>query len=246
MKSLGIIGFGKFGQLVKSIFESKCPSLNIYVYDSQIIELANDENLKNVISSNIIIPAVPISALENTVNILSKNITSNQIIIDVSSVKVFSKEVFLNISEKAQVLLTHPMFGPGTLSKRNKDFIDLNDLNICIENISVNKENYQKIINFLKDQQIAIHYLDAHQHDKLTASFQFTSLFFASLLKEFDFKESKIDTISYKKLLEFIEHVSADKYLTKEFYRYNPYCKDQLNTIKTNFDKIYSFCESKT
>lgn len=242
MKTIGIFGFGKFGKFVSKLFNEKCANLAQNVFDQNSSEYSSEEVFLKAAKSDLIFTCVPIGAISEIVEKITPYLNKNQVIVDVASVKTYPKEIYSKILDKTQVLLTHPMFGPATVSQMSKDgkmFLD--GLNITVENLNLNEDNYNNCISFLKSLNLEIHTLSANEHDKLTSNFQFTSLFFSSLLKEFDFKESKIDTVSYKKLIEFTHYVSADKNLLKEFYLYNPYCKEQIENIKSNFDNMYEF-----
>lgn len=242
MKSIGIFGFGNFGKFIASLFKANCKNLVQNIFDEHINEYSNESDFIKAVQSDLIIICVPIGAIKETINKISAKINKKQIIVDVASVKTYPKEIYSTISNEAQVLLTHPMFGPATVKQLNKEGeLVLNGLNITVENLSLKESSFNECIKFLNTLNLEVHFLNSETHDKLTSNFQFTSLFFSSLLKEFDFKESKIDTMSYKKLVEFTHYVSADKNLLKEFYLYNPYCKVQLDSIKNNFDSMYDF-----
>jgi prephenate dehydrogenase len=239
MTKIGIIGYGKFGQLLHKILSEHASNLKILCYDLNSNLCAN--TLEEILKTDIIIPAVPIAALKQIAELLNGKLNKQQLVIDVSSVKIYSKELLMELSSQTQIILTHPMFGPATYFKREQSHPPLFGLNINLENLSAESNTYQKIRQILTDSGLIIHELTSNEHDLQTAQFQFTSLFVALSLKELDIQSSPIATESYRALQAFQDLIAVDRELLKNIYQYNPYCKDQLNQIEKSFNDLKLF-----
>jgi len=76
--------------------------------------------LRNV---GLIVVSVPIDSFSGVIEQLKPCLTSGQIVMDVTSVKVMPVSVMHEHLDNVTVLGTHPVFGPGARSARNQNFI---------------------------------------------------------------------------------------------------------------------------
>lgn len=236
MTKIGIIGYGKFGQLLHKILSEHASNLEIICYDPNSNLCSN--TFDEILRTDIIILAVPISSLKQAVQLLTGKLNKEQLVIDVSSVKIYSKEVLMGLSSQTQIVLTHPMFGPATYIKRELQERPLLGLNINLENLSAEPVTYDKIKSKIAESGLVIHELKSDEHDLQTAQFQFTSLFVALSIKELNIQSSPIATESFRALQAFQELIAVDRELLKNIYKYNPYCKEQLNQLEESFNDL--------
>jgi len=80
-------------------------------------------NVEAVRSADAVLISVPIDSFEEVVEQIHPHIHSGQVIIDITSVKVFPVEVMHKYIRAGSVLGAHPMFGPGAKDVSNKNFI---------------------------------------------------------------------------------------------------------------------------
>ena len=113
-KNRGFIGFGRFGKL---IVRHLCSDFEFYVYDKydkkkEILENnANPATLSEACIQKIVVLAVPISEIKNTLNNIKNLLKNDSVVIDVCSVKEYPVKLMKNILPKnVQILATHPMF----------------------------------------------------------------------------------------------------------------------------------------
>lgn len=141
--SIGIIGFGRFGQFIARTFASYG---NVVVTSrSDYTEIANAMGVKYIPLSDpkafleqdldVIVVAVSILSFEATVNSLAGPLREyldendkkqGPLVVDVLSVKEHARQVMLDVlPPECDILCTHPMFGPdsGKDSWRDLNFV---------------------------------------------------------------------------------------------------------------------------
>mmetsp|Transcript_5995 Transcript_5995/g.11548 ORF Transcript_5995/g.11548 Transcript_5995/m.11548 type:complete len:402 (-) Transcript_5995:287-1492(-) len=131
--TVGVIGFGRFGQFIGEKF-TKYGNL-IGTSRSDYTKIANDMGAKYIPLTDlesfvmeddldVIVVAVSIVSFEDTIKdlvphlekrIREKGAGSCPLIVDVASVKEHARNVMLkNLPEECDILCTHPMFGPDS------------------------------------------------------------------------------------------------------------------------------------
>ena len=88
-------------------------------------ELAVDvaTNAEAVKSADVVLISVPIDNLEPVVKEIQSYIQPKQVVVDITSIKVFPIEVIHKYIKTGLILGAHPMFGPGARSIANQNFI---------------------------------------------------------------------------------------------------------------------------
>ncbi len=128
---LVIGGAGKMG-LWFSRFFLNC-GFNVSIYDINIkaakniqkkLNLKIYENIgKAVEDSNLIVTSVPIEALKDVFTSISHHIRNDHVIMDISSVKVYSVKLMHEYVKQGFKIGVHPMFGPGAKTISGKTII---------------------------------------------------------------------------------------------------------------------------
>jgi prephenate dehydrogenase len=240
--TIGVIGYGSFSRFFIDVLKNNFPNLSIKVY-SRSNEVDNKLffDYTTVVQSDIVIPAVPISVFEDTIIELAKHIKKGSLVIDICSVKVYPIKTMLKyLPQSTQIIATHPMFGPSSFIKKGS----LENFNLVIKNIRCKQDIYDKVINLLKILKLKIIEFDEDEHDRLMAEFQFLSWITAATLKPLDIKRSKIITASASVLLDFVDMVGVDERLIEDSYKYNPYCKEQLERFELSITNLINKLKS--
>ena len=115
--SLGIVGFGAFGQLAAlhlgPHFEITAydPSLEVAVVGKQLgVPLVS---LHVVSRADVILIAAPVSSFEQVVSEIALACNPGALIVDVGSVKVVPSEIMRRLlPEHVDIVASHPLFGP--------------------------------------------------------------------------------------------------------------------------------------
>lgn len=237
MKSIGIIGYGKFSIFMEEIFKIHLPDVKIKFY-SRSNEIDNDKffSFEEVCKCDFLIPSVPIKAFEETVKNAVPHLHENTILIDVCSIKVWPKQVLEKyLPQNIKFICTHPMFGPESYKKNNKS---IEGFKFVIENSRCDEDTYNKIITFLKDLNLDIVEMSVEDHDKKAATFHFTTMFTALVIKSSGLQRTDIDTASASKMHDFTEMIGDDTEILRDMYKYNPYCQVQLGKLMKGIGEV--------
>ena len=186
-KTIGIIGFGRFGKLLTKYLSN---DFDVYVSSSSADE--NDINklnakkasLEEVCKKDIVIPCVPISAFEDTINKIKNHLKENSLVIDVCSVKEYPVKIMKEIlPEKIQILATHPLFGPDSISDTSRE------RKIVLCKVRISDEHYKKIKSYLKNEGFVVIEATPEEHDKEVAKSLVLTHFIGRALIDFEAKE---------------------------------------------------------
>ncbi|MGH0001277.1 prephenate dehydrogenase/arogenate dehydrogenase family protein [Pseudovibrio ascidiaceicola] len=115
--SLGIVGFGAFGQLaalhLAQYFELMAydPSLDVAKAAKQLgVRLSS---LHSVSQADVILIAAPVSSFEQVFSEIAVACKSGTLVIDVGSVKVVPSEIMRRrLPDHVDIIASHPLFGP--------------------------------------------------------------------------------------------------------------------------------------
>lgn len=246
IKSIGIIGYGRFGSLVYRLLAERLSSsieFRIYNLEPAEIELTT---FARAASADIVIPCVPIKAFKSVISDIAGHVKPGSLVLDVCSVKIHPRAVMLDtLPESVSCIGMHPMFGPGTYQKRLESGSEnpLAGLTVVIDRIRCSDDQYSMVIKFLKKQLLHAVEMTADEHDRLAARFQFICLTTAFILKKLSLERSSIDTESASLMLDYLEMISVDKQLVKDLYQYNPYCAQELRMFDGAFKEFITFLE---
>ncbi len=225
ISSIGIIGFGDFGQFLFKLAKEKFPSIAVKVSSSKNVPNRKDFfELAEVCKTDVLFICVPIAAFEETVNKILPLLGKNTIICDVATVKIHTVKI-LRDKKVPNFIATHPMFGPYSYAKKENS---LKDLRIALCDSSLTKEEMAQVIDFLQAAELKVLELTADEHDRLIAETLFLTHLVGQTVKKGGFERTSIDTVSYGFLMDAVESVAHDEQLFRDVFKFNPYCKDVL------------------
>jgi len=204
----GIIGFGRFGQLLAKILLKEN---NIKVTDKQdksgIAKKIGVDfcNLDEVCEQELIILCVPISEVENTLLKIKDKIGKNQIVMDICSVKEYPAKLMKKyLSKDAEIISCHPMFGPD--SAKN----GLAGLQIVFYNLRAKKQSFERVKKIFKNLKLKIIEMSPAEHDRQNAMSLALVYFIGRAFEDMNIPEIKITTGTFQKLREIGRIVSND------------------------------------
>lgn len=124
-------GYGKMGRWFADFLQKDGNEVVLYGRNEEKLSAAGREldvdietNLSQAVShARLVIVSVPIDNFTGVIKQLKPCLTSGQIVMDVTSVKVMPVSVMHEYLDNVTVLGTHPVFGPGARSARNQNFI---------------------------------------------------------------------------------------------------------------------------
>jgi prephenate dehydrogenase len=218
---IGIIGFGRFGELAARYLAK---DFNVLVHtrankDSEIRQIgAQPASIEEVCKQDIVIPCVPISVFKDFLHDIAPLINPDTLVIDVCSVKEYPirwmKEI---LPETVSILATHPMFGPDSASD------SLEGRKICLCKVKIAEKQYDKIRKYLASKGLVVIEATGREHDEQIATSLALTHLIGRTLSESGATQLDIDTEGYKRLLHILEVVERDTWqLFTDMHHYNP------------------------
>jgi len=165
-------------------------------------------------SADVVLISVPIDNFEEVVKQLQPHLHPKQVIIDITSIKVFPVETMHKYIKTGLVLGAHPVFGPGARDIVNQNFVltPTNEKETALA---------QKIKQYLEARGARATLMTPHEHDEMMAVIlglsHFIAIVSADTLPSFDsLKQMEaIGGSTYKVLLTLAESVISED---PEFY----------------------------
>jgi prephenate dehydrogenase len=264
-KSIGIFGFGRFGQLMAVILKKNLPNLEINVYkykdDPEFIQNSkkigvNLTSFNKTIQSEVIVLGVPISKTQALIKKIAPKIKGPKLILDICSVKGLpSKWMKRYLPKQVEILGTHPMFGPGvTQFDLKKLKYKLKNFQIVLCPIRIQKKKLIKLKTFLRLIGLEVIETTPREHDKQVAKSISLVHFLSRSLDQMKIKNQKITTYGYSNLIENYYVTNCDWQLFFDVINYNRYAKEtiekflnstqviQAKIIKHNYPQKLDFC----
>lgn len=222
---IGLIGFGRFGRLAAKYLAT---GNDVFVFDINENQDAAKKidvtfaDFQTVCSQKILVLAVPISAMKNTLYTVRSLLAENTIVVDVCSVKECTVQWMSEIlPEGTQILGTHPMFGPDSAAH------SLEGQQIILCNHSVKPGAYAKIKSFLLSYKLRVLELTPEEHDQQSAYSLNLTHFIGRSLSRIQARDLTVDTEGYRRLLHILDVVENDTWqLFIEMNRYNNHAKN--------------------
>ena len=166
-------------------------------------------SIEAVKPADVILISVPVDHFEEVVKKLSPNTHSEQVILDITSVKVLPVEAMHQHIKRGQVLGTHPLFGPGAKSLANQNFV----LTLTNKDEATLAD---KIKGYLEARGARVQLMTPQEHDDMMAVIlglaHYIAIVSADSLINFDrLREMEaVSGITYKVLLTLVESVLSE------------------------------------
>ena len=234
MKKVGLIGFGRFGEVLYNLLKK---DFSVLVYDSREIknDAVNFSSLNEVLDCLIIFIATPISTFKECVKEISINKLYNTTIIDVCSVKVYPVRIMEEYLQKnVGIIASHPHFGPDSFSP-------FRELKITLYPVRDLYNRYDVLKDFFEKQSIRTINITPDEHDKMAASSQGITHFIGRVLEEFGIRSTEINTLGFAELLSVVEQTCNDSWdLFRDLQKYNPYTNEMIDNLVDKISNLHS------
>ena len=222
--TIGIIGFGRFGQLIAKHLKKFGPVLvfNRSNKSRQVKALGCKwTSLEEVAQADLVVLAVPISEIEKLAKKIKKLIKPPTIVMDVASVKVLPcRWLKKHLPKEIEILATHPVFGPDSIQN------GLEDLSIMVCPLRIKKRNLDKILKIFKKLKLEIIRTTPEKHDREIALSLGLVHFLGRGLEKLEIKPLTISSVGYERLLGVCDTVRNDSWqLFRDMQEFNPYAK---------------------
>ena len=236
--TIGIIGFGRFGQILTKHLLKHLPQIKVLVSSSQknlkLPSGAKQVSLETTAQCPVVIPCVPISVFESVIKKIKSHLKPNSLVIDVCSVKTHPVKVMKkHLPENVNILATHPMWGPDSAK------YDLKGLTTVLCPIHLPKSHLTTIKKGLEKLGQNVLVMSPKKHDQLLARSQIITHLFGRINQKLNIKSTPIDTQGFKQLLKIQTFVTNDTWqLFLDMFLFNPHAQKTLKQVKQALDQI--------
>jgi prephenate dehydrogenase len=222
IKTIGIIGLGRFGAMAYQYLKERC---QISVYDADPIKLKGvieSDSLERTAQSDLLILTVPISEIQTLCRELSSLLRPGQIIVDACSVKENPVRWMVEeLPDFVQVVGTHPLFGPDS----GKEGIAGMKIAVCP--IRIQQESYEQILLFLQSLELLVIETTPEDHDRQIAQSQAIFHLIAQAMKQLEWGVKPISTPGPETFYRLVKTVQKDTdQLFRDMEKENPYAAE--------------------
>lgn len=237
IQTIGIIGFGRFSRLMIRYLSS---DFKVTVYDrrnrSEVVANLGGRSgsLAEACACDLVVPAVPISAMKSILEQMAPLLSSSSLVVDVCSVKTYPVQWMTELLPvHTAFLATHPMFGPDSAA----DTLAGQKMILCRQRID--SDRYDCIREYLEMKKLVVIETTPEKHDRQMAATLALTHFIGRSLAEYGAEPLDIDTEGYKRLLHTLETVTHDTWeLFMDMHHYNPFAKNVRNRFMAAVEQI--------
>ncbi len=229
MEAIGLIGFGRFGQLLYKYIAS---DYIVTIYDPHKQQEPDFETypfaaLEEVAYNPLVIIATPISAIESVARNIAPLVRPETIIMDVCSVKNYPLNVLNEyLPEYAEIIGSHPLFGPESVTK------SLRGKTVILSPIYASTKSFEKIKAFWKGLGVRSIAMSPTEHDRVMAWTLALSHFLGRGLGRLTLPSVRLSTKDYRILRQLIDLVNRDSIqLFQDMHRFNPFTREMRKQV---------------
>lgn len=255
--SIGIVGFGKFGQFLATHFIKEGNKVSVLSRSDRADQAAvlgaeyfsweeSDDKSRgggpteffSQSHLDVVLISVSISTFELVMRELPFHLLSEPpigrhpkgvLVVDVLSVKVHPRRVLRDWAPSGcDIVCSHPMFGPESGRDSWKD------LPFVFEKVKVqNKERVERFLSIFETKGCTMVEMDAVEHDTAAANSQFATHLVGRLLEQLNLRPTRIDTKGFRTMLALKDSVAGDSFdLFYGLYKYNPNAPETLFLLR--------------
>lgn len=244
---IGIIGMGTFGKFLAEAFQRQghnilATSRSDYSEYCQMHGIEFFQQLNDLCDAqpDVLLVCSSILSTEKIVRgIPFHRLKPNTIITDVLSVKLFPKNLLLEVVPSGfGILCTHPMFGKFSA----KD--GWGGLRFAYEKVRVAENNIQeqkceRFLDIFRDEGCKMVEMSCEEHDEHAAESQFVTHTVARILSNMNLEPTPIDTKGYETLMHLTNTTVSDSSdLYDGLFLYNVNSARQIKKFEESFDNV--------
>lgn len=231
---IGVVGLGSFGNLLLEILPRIFPHASISGASHD-----QTEDMKRILRSDMVIPAVPIRAFEETIKTIIPSMKPDSLILDVCSVKEYPVAIMqAHVPPSIGIIASHPLFGRQSVDDTGGA---LKGLQIVFHNVSAPADRYEKVRHACVLAGLSVFEMSPSEHDRMVAYSQFPTHVLARLMHETKKEDPPVNTITGSAMLRIARSLSTDStVLFEDMYRYNRFAKIVLAQMEGHFSDLVS------
>ena len=224
MKTLGLIGFGQFGQLaakhLKSHYDVLVADASAGAPDAARQVGVAFGSVEQAARRDVVIVAVPVRAMRSVFEEIAPHLKPGALVIDVGSVKMLPSQWMLEtLPEGVDIVATHPLFGPQ--SARN----GLAGLRLVV--CPIRGDRFECVADFGRSLGLTVNITTPEAHDREMAYVQALTHLIGRSLVNLDIPDEQMKTPSYQHLLELCSLVGGDSFeLFAAIQTQNPFASE--------------------
>lgn len=229
MKSLGLIGFGQFGQLAATILKSR--------YDVLVTDTAAGADaaaramgvgfgsLADAASRAVVVVAVPVVAMREVFAAIAPHLQPGALVIDVGSVKMLPAQWMVEtLPAHVDLVATHPLFGPQSAKA------GLAGLRLVV--CPIRGERHEAVVAIGRDLGLTVTVTTPEEHDREMAYVQALTHLIGRSLVNLRIPDEELKTPSYQHLLELCALIGADTFeLFTAIQTQNPFAAEVVGAF---------------
>ncbi len=222
---IGIIGFGNFGRFMAkrlknkaSIFAADITDKSKEAQESGI----NFASLDEVAAKKIVILAVPMEKLEETLNKIRNRLQAGALVLDVCSLKMFACDAMNRIlPSNVEIIGTHPLFGPQSAPN------SIAGMRIALCKVRCSNKTFSKVEEFCKSFGLKVIIATPEEHDRQMAVSQALTHFIGQVAKQMNLKRVNLSTKTFDDLMNIVDIIKNDTpALFENMQTMNPFAKE--------------------
>ncbi len=243
MNKIGLVGFGRFGQLLYKHFREQ---IEIGLYDPYQQEKPGFRNLPFVNLTRLtdfpfLILAVPVSSIDLVAQEIAPRLKKGTLVMDVCAVKKYPLRILeQHLPEEVEILGSHPLFGPDSAGDSLQGHV------VILTPTRIGKSRLQQVREFWKNQGVRVVEMTPEEQDRLMAWTLALTHFLGRGLARLPLPDSLITTRDFQNLLQLVKKVNNDTVeLFQDMHRFNPYTAEMremllnsLEILKEELDQI--------
>ncbi|WP_256369645.1 prephenate dehydrogenase/arogenate dehydrogenase family protein [Ruegeria sp. AD91A] len=229
-KSLGIVGFGAFGQLA-AFHLGQHFEISAYDPSADVAKVAKKlgvrlSSMHSVSQSDVVLISAPVASFERVVSEIAVACKPGALIVDVGSVKVVPSEIMRRrLPNHVDIIATHPLFGPQSAATGIKGL----KIAVC----PIQGRQHARLAAFLrKTLGLTVIITTPEDHDQEAAVVQGLTHLIAKVLLRMGPLPTRMTTKSFDLLSEAISMVQHDApEVFEAIEKANPYAE----TVRRQF-----------
>ncbi|KAG5178627.1 Trifunctional chorismate Mutase/Prephenate Dehydratase/Prephenate dehydrogenase [Tribonema minus] len=241
--NIGVVGFGKFGQFIARAFARRGAAVRGTGRTDETAAARamgarfypmyeQDEFFRGL---DVVVFAVSILSFEEVLRNIPAEYLRGKLVVDVLSVKVHAKKTMLDaLPGDADILCTHPMFGPesGRAGWQSLPFV--------YDKVRVG--DHERASDFLaiwEQERCKMVEMSCELHDEYAANTQFITHLMGRILGEQRLAQTPIDTRGFQSALRLMETTCSDSFdLFYGLYKFNAHSHETLRGLRESFAQV--------